>query len=126
MIKKLQTELNLMKTKSKPSKKTVRESMRWTGEEINFADSVNTFIQVFLFLRYKFLREGWQNYQPDKKNSLSSMCLRKLSLPEGSEKDDIWERVIVPTIQMKYINMKGNMNNDLKKIYMSMYFVLSF
>ena len=26
----------------------------------------------------------------------------------------------VPSIQMKYINIKGNMNNDLKKIYMSM------
>ena len=34
--------------------------------------------------------------------------------------DDIWERVIVPSIQMKYVNIKGNMNNDLKKIYLSM------
>ncbi len=73
-----------------------------------------------MFPWYKFLREGWQNYEPDKKNSLSLMCLRKLSLPEGSNKTDIWERVIVPSIQMKYINIKGNMNNDLKKIYMSM------
>jgi hypothetical protein len=48
------------------------------------------------------------------------MCLRKLSLPEGSEVDDVWERVIVPTMQMKYINIKGNRNNDLKKIYLSM------
>jgi len=58
------------------------------------------------------------------KNSLSSMCLRKLSLPEGSETDDIWERVIVPSIQMKYINIKGNMNNDLKKIYLSMMIIV--
>jgi hypothetical protein len=48
------------------------------------------------------------------------MCLQKLSLPEGSKADDVWERVIVPTILMKYINIKGNMNNDLKKIYLSM------
>ncbi len=27
---------------------------------------------------------------------------------------------VVPSIQMKYINIKGNMNNDMKKIYMSM------
>jgi len=94
--------------------------MRWSGEKINFADSVNTFVWEFLFPQYKFLREGWQNYEPDKTNSLSSMCLRKLSLPEGSNTADIWERVIVPSIQMKYINIKGNMNNDLKKIYMSM------
>ncbi len=51
---------------------------------------------------------------------MSSMCLRKLSLPEGSKADDIWERVIVPSIQRKYVNIKGNMNNDLKKIYLSM------
>ncbi len=48
------------------------------------------------------------------------MCLRKLSLPEGSKADDIWERVIVPSIQMKYVNIKGNMNNDLEKIFLSM------
>ncbi len=68
-------------------------------------------------------KEGEEkNYEPDKKNSLSSMCLRKLLLPEGSNTADIWERVLaVPLIQMnKYINIKGNMNNDLKKIYMSM------
>jgi len=42
--------------------------------------------------------------------------LKKLALPEGSDKEDVWERVIVPSIQMKYINIKGNMNSDLKKI----------
>ena len=39
--------------------------------------------------------------------------------------DDIWERVIVPLIKMKHINIKRNMNNDLKKLYLSMmYFVM--
>jgi hypothetical protein len=33
-----------------------------------------------------------------------------LSLPEGSDMEDIWERVIVPSIQMKYVNIKGNIN----------------
>ncbi len=46
--------------------------------------------------------------------------MHQLSLPEGSNKKDIWERDIVPLIQMKYVDLKGNMNNDLKKIYMSM------
>ena len=45
-------------------------------------------------------------------------------VPEGSDTEDIWDRVIIPLIQMKYINIKGNMNNDLKKIYMSVYCVL--
>jgi hypothetical protein len=119
-IRKLQMELDRIKNKAKPSKKSLREIMKWSGEEINFSDSVNTFVGAFLFPRYKFLKDGWQNYRPDKNDSLSLMCLRKLSLPEGSEADDVWERVIVPTIQMKYINLKGNMNNDLKRIYLSM------
>jgi hypothetical protein len=123
-IKKLQAEVHSLRNKSRPNKKDVRESMRWSGEEINFADSVNTFVREFLFPRYKFLRGGWQKYNQDKSNSLSSMCLRRLSLPEGSDREDIWERVIVPSIQMKYINIKGNMNNDLKKIYISMNVIL--
>ena len=98
-------------------------SLKWTGEEVNFADSMNTFVREFLFPRYKFLRHGWQNYEPDRNYSLSSMCLRRLSIPEGSDAADIWERVIVPSIQMKYTNIKGNMNNDLKKIYMSMSYI---
>ena len=97
--------------------------MRWTGKEINFADSVNTFVREFLFPWYKFLKVGWMNYDPLLKHSLSSMCLRRLSIPEGSDAADIWERVIVPSIQMKYTNIKGNMNNDLKKIYMSMSYI---
>ncbi len=43
----------------------------------------------------------------------------------SSKMHDIWERVIVLSIQMKYVNIKGNMNNDLKKIFLSMmYFVM--
>ena len=124
-IKKLQEEVHsLRRNKSRPNKKDIRERMKWSGEEINFADSVNTFVREFLFPRYKFLGGGWQNYERDKRNSLSSMCLRRLSLPEGSDTKDIWERVIVPTIQMKYVNIKGNMNNDIKKIYISMFVIL--
>jgi hypothetical protein len=100
--------------------------MRWSGKELNFADTVNAFVREFLFPRYKFLRGGWQNYERHKRNSLSLMCLRKLSLPEGSNTEDIWERVIVPSIQMKYVNIKGNMNNDLKRIIFMSMFVIQF
>jgi hypothetical protein len=48
-IKKLQAEMDCMKNKSKPSKKTLRDIMKWLGEEINFSESVNTFVQVFYF-----------------------------------------------------------------------------
>ena len=123
IIMKLQAEVHSLRNKGRPNKTSLRVSLNWTGEEVNFADSVFTFVREFLFPRYKFLRHGWQNYEPDRNYSLSSMCLRRLSIPEGSDAADIWERVIVPAIQMKYTNIKGNMNNDLKKIYMSMCYV---
>ena len=123
IIMKLQAEVHSLRNKGRPNKTSLRVSLNWTGEEVNFVDSVFTFVREFLFPRYKFLRHGWQNYEPDRNYSLSSMCLRRLSIPEGSDAADIWERVIVPAIQMKYTNIKGNMNNDLKKIYMSMSYI---
>jgi hypothetical protein len=50
--------------------------------------------------------------------------MQKLKIPEGTKAEDIWERVIVTSIRMKYINIKGNMNNNIKKIYESMTVVL--
>jgi hypothetical protein len=119
-IKLLGLELSMMKGKARQNKKTVREDYNWSGEEIDFSESINNFCKSFLFPRYEFLKEGWQEYLPDKRNSLYSLCMRHLKIPEGADEDDIWERVIVLSIKMKYINIKGNMNNDLKKIYQSM------
>ncbi len=50
-IKKLRAEMVYTKNKSKPSKQTVREI-------VNFSKSKNTYVQEFLFLQYKFLKEG--------------------------------------------------------------------
>jgi hypothetical protein len=44
----------------------------------------------------------------------------KLKIPKGVDKRDIWERAMVPSIRMKYINMKCNLNNNIKAIYLSM------
>ena len=46
-IKKLQAEIDCLKNKSHPTKKSLQEIMKWTGEEINFAESVNTFIRDY-------------------------------------------------------------------------------
>jgi len=42
-----------------------------------------------------------------------------LMIPEGADKEDIWERVIVPLVMRKYQHMKCNLNNDIKSLYMS-------
>jgi hypothetical protein len=31
--------------------------------------------------------------------------MQNLKIPEGAKEEDIWERVIVPSIRMKYINI---------------------
>jgi hypothetical protein len=123
-IKALELELNMTKTKNQQNKKKVQEDYRWTEEEMNFLDTVNQFCKSFLFLKYKFLKEGWPDYWQDRKNSLYLLCMQNLKIPEGAKAEDIWERVIVSSIRMKYINIKGNMNNNIKKIYESMTVVL--
>jgi hypothetical protein len=123
-IKALELELNMTKPKNRQNKKKVQEDYQWTGEEINFLDTVNQFCKAFLFPKYKLLKEGWPGYWLDRRNSLYSLCMQNLKIPEGAKAEDIWERMIVPLIRIKYINIKGNMNNNIKKTYESMTVVL--
>ncbi len=88
-------------------------------------DTVNQFCKSFLFPKYKLLKERWPDLQPDRRNSLYLLCMHNLKTPDGAKAEDIWERVIVPSIRMKYINIEGNMNNDIKKLYKSMTVVLN-
>jgi hypothetical protein len=71
----LELELMTMKTKSRNSKKTLRKDYHWSGDEINFAESINNFCRSMLFPRYKFLKEGWQVFLPEKRDSLYSLCM---------------------------------------------------
>ena len=120
-IEELQTELaHYKKAGSRMNNAQVREELHWSAEEINFAETVNNFCKHYLFVRIKFLKDDWQSYLPMEKSSLYSVCMRKLSIPENAERRDIWERVIVPAISRKYKNLKCNLANDIKTIYMSM------
>jgi len=120
-IEKLEMELACHRTAGTRMNNTqVREQLKWTGEEINFAETVHNFCKVFLFVWVKFLKDDWQRYLPTDKESLYSVCMRHLKIPQGSEPRDIWERVIVPSIARKYQNMKCNLNGDIKALYMSM------
>jgi hypothetical protein len=119
-IRSLELEISKSKPANQHNKRKVREEYQWTGEETNFAKIVNHFCKNFFFPRYKFLKDGWQDVLPERPTSLYSLCMQKLKIPEGADKRDIWERVIVPSIRMEYSNMKCNLNNDIKSIYLSM------
>jgi hypothetical protein len=115
MIRLLELEISKSKVASRMNKTKVREVLKWTGEETNFAETVNHFYcRNFLFLKFKFLKDGWKEILPDKKNSFYLLCMRHLMIPEGADKGDNWERVIVPSVMRKYQRMKCNMNNDIK------------
>jgi hypothetical protein len=119
-IRSLELEISKSKMANRHNKRKVREEYQWTGEEMNFAKMVNHFCKYFLFPRYKLLKDGWQDVLPERLTSLYLICMQKLKIPEGADKRDIWERVIVPSIRMKYTNLKCNLNIDIKSIYLSM------
>ena len=120
--KSLETSLLEMRQSNTPS----QSKIGWTGEEINFVKDVNDFCKDRLYPKEKFLRKNWQEYLPNDRRSLYSLCMKYLSIPEGSDPRDIWGRVMVPAIRDKYQSMKCNMNNKIKSIYMSMRFLFEY
>ncbi len=72
-IRLLELELSKLKVTSRMNKRKVQEELKWTGEETNFAETLNHFCWNFLFPQYKFLKNGRKEFLPDKKNSLYSV-----------------------------------------------------
>jgi hypothetical protein len=114
----LQEQLEKEKIIWNQSKKQVMIFQNWTGEETNHADSITQFCKTFLFPRYKFLKKGWNEYDKSR-SSLSSLVKQNIATPEGANFENIWDRVVVPTIWLKYINIKCNLNNEIKDAYKS-------
>ncbi len=70
--KRLKEELKNHKKKVRCSSKgDIRDSNGWMGDEAILADKVTKFSRDYMFPRYKFLKEGWQDYDPTNKKSLS-------------------------------------------------------
>ncbi len=122
--KRLKEELkNYKKKVRRSSKGDIRDSNRWMGNEAILADKVTEFSRDYMFPLYKFLKEGWQDYNPTNKKSLSYFVKRKMansyrSIPTiGKEFEDQWERVYVLVIGLKYQNMRCNLRNDIRAQY---------
>jgi hypothetical protein len=93
----LQEKLDKSKIILNQSKKQVKIFQNWTGEETNYANSVTQFCKTFLFPRYKFLKDGWHEYNQNK-SSLSSLVKRHFTMPKRSNYETLWERGVIPTI----------------------------
>jgi hypothetical protein len=62
LIKKLKMELRLSKSHARQTKRQIRIDYGWDGMEANFADSVLSFVKEYLFPHFKFLKDGWMEY----------------------------------------------------------------
>ena len=112
LIKRLKMELRLSKSTTRLTKCQIRNNCNWDGKEANFADSVSSFAKEYLFPRFKFLKDGWMDYDKGQ-DSFSTFVQGKVQIPEGAEYKDQWERVICPTIQAKYVTIRCNLNNEI-------------
>jgi len=62
--------------------------------------------------------EGWLDGD-DEHDSLSSFDQRKMNMKDKDDFKGLWERVISPTIQQKYVTVRCNLNNEVQKAYKS-------
>jgi hypothetical protein len=70
--KQLKVELKFSKKKYRRlSKEDIRTYNEWTIDEGNLANKINNFSRDAMFPHYKFLIEGWQDYEPSNEKSLS-------------------------------------------------------
>jgi hypothetical protein len=116
IVKSLRTELRMKKSLFRQTKHQIRIDYDWGREEVNLSDKVSEWVKAYLFPRYKFLKEAWMEYS-DKNESLSSFVRRKMKMEQVDDFMGLWERVICPTIQMKYVTIRCNLNNEVQKAY---------
>jgi hypothetical protein len=112
LIKRLKMELRLSKSHMRQTKHQIRINFDWDGKEANFADSVLSFVKEYLFPPFKFLKDGWMEYD-EGQDSFSTFVQGNVQIPEGADNKDQWERVICPTIQAKYVTIRCNPNNEI-------------
>jgi len=117
-IRELKMKLQKSKDKGRRSLKDIRLDQDWNAEETLFSEAVGRTVKCFLFPRYKFLKIGWEEYRPDVKDSLSSVMEEAMKRKQPqTNKREMWEKVTVYTIRLKYSNMKCNINNVIKTAY---------
>jgi hypothetical protein len=87
IIKRLKMDLRLSKSHARQTKLQIRINYDWDGKEANFADSVLSFVKEYVFPCFKFLKEGWMEYDKGQKSFLT-FVQGKVKIPEGAEYKD--------------------------------------
>jgi hypothetical protein len=119
-VKSLRTEFRVSKLHERQTKQQIRIDYEWDREEANLSNNVSNWVRTYLFPCYKFLKDGWMDYNNSSDNSsksLSSFVQRKMKMEQVADFRGQWERVICPTIQMNYVTIRCNLNNKVCKAY---------
>jgi hypothetical protein len=101
-VKQLEAVNHRLKEELKNYKKRVRHSSKgdiidsngWMGDEAILANKVTEFSMDYMFPCYKFLKEGWQDYNPMNKKTLSYLVGRKMA--------DTYRSMRIPTIGREF------------------------
>ena len=117
----LRAELRAAKGSRETTKRKMRIQLEWNGEEANLSENVANYCRTYLFPRFKFLKDKWDVFDPEHPKSLSNFEKKQIKIPERADYRDIWERVIVPSIRLKYTNLRCNINSDVRNAYKSEY-----
>ncbi len=84
LIKRLKMELRLSKSTARQTKHQIRNDYDWDGKEANFAYSVSNFAKEYLFPHFKFLKDGWMDYD-EGQDSFSTFVQGKVQIHEGAD-----------------------------------------
>jgi len=63
-----------------------------------------------------FLHDQWMDYTESRKG-LPRIIFQRCPIPAGTEKLDMWDRVVAPTVARNYANMRCNINNEVKTAF---------
>ena len=87
-------------------------------EEASLAQAVVHMCKAYLFPRFKFLRGKWYEYDRDKQGGFCKMVMNQLpNLLRCNDAEEIWDRVVVPSIKLKYQTLRNNINSVVRGRY---------
>ena len=134
MNKKLKAQVSEFRKSRSGSitKRSIRRDNEWTAEEGRLADKIVPFCKLYLFPRYKFLKDNWMDFDLENENSFCNFVFSKMNemypnMRNITAKRREWESVYVPLIGQKYSNMRCNLSNDIRSQYFGKFlnFVIS-
>lgn len=89
---------------------------------VNYANLSNM-LSNKIFRRYKFMPKGWEIWS-ELENSMCWTICQCVAYPKGVTKSEdkavYWNQQIVPMVNKKLVCMKGNLTQQMKKIFQGM------